>query len=326
MTTKKYSYYDWLNGKVVLIFSRRQYNNKEVSEPILVSWDNFNEKEKAKIEKKQEILFNEMLKVRLDITTKDFLTKCESSMFPKTFIEREFRSLWLLWNNKYICNGGICYSPIENENRTFDHSYYQEMIIHKTDCFINGVKAKYDAVPSPKSIYHDKNLVLPEVMITTVYQMLRFIKSKKSKRQNSSASSEQKNETTIDTPSDQITEKSNQINPPLNGFEARFFSGAEEYNLFLECKSALKARTSGTQKKENSAPSEVAKYSTIFNFLKEKFVIHSDVKHKSFIDYLKEVHNANIPDSCKKFPYQPSENDLNTLKAVYKNWKGKLKI
>ena len=47
MTTKKYSYYDWLNGKVVLIFSRRQYNNKEISEPILVSWDNFNEKEKA---------------------------------------------------------------------------------------------------------------------------------------------------------------------------------------------------------------------------------------------------------------------------------------
>ena len=259
MTTKKYSYYDWLNGNVVLIFSRREYNSKEVSEPILVSWDNFNDEDKVKIQEKQEILFNEMLKVRLDITTKDFLTKCESSMFPKTFIEREFKSLRSLWNNKYVCSGGICYSPIENENRTFDHSYYQEMIIHKTDCFINGVKAKYDAVPSPKSIYHDKNLVLPEVMITTVYQMLRFIKSIKSKRQNSSAASEQKNETTIDTPSDQITEKSNQINTPLNGFDARFFSGADQYNFFLDCKSALKARTYRTQKGENSASSELSK-------------------------------------------------------------------
>jgi hypothetical protein len=323
MTQKKYSYYDWLNGKVVLIFSRREYNNKVVSEPILVSWDNFNEKEKAKIEKKQEILFNEMLKVRLDITTKDFITKYESSMFPKTFIEREYRSLLLLWNNKYICNGGICYSPIENENRTFDHSYYQEMIIHKTDCFINGIKAKYDAVPSPKSKYHDKNLVLPEVMITTVYQMLRFIKSIKSKRQNSSASSEQKNDSTIDTPTDQITEKSNQINPPLNGFDARFFSGADEYNLFLECKSALNARTSRTQKEENSEPSEVAKYSTIFNFLKEKSIIYPETQHLPFIKYLKEVHNANIPDRCKKFPYQPSINDVNTLKAVFKSWKSK---
>jgi len=323
MAKMKYNYYDWLNGKVVLIFSRREYNINEVSEPILVSWENFNIKEKAKIEKKQERLFDEMLKERLDITTKDFLTKCESSVFPETFIEREFRSLSALWNNKYRCSGGIYYSPIDNENRTFEHWYYQEMIIHKTDCFINGVKAKYDAVPSPKSIYHDKNLVLPEVMITTVYQMLRFIKSIKAKRQNSSASSEQKNDATIDTPTDPITEKSNQINPPLNGFDARFFSGADEYNLFLECKSALNARTSRTQKEENSEPSEVAKYSTIFNFLKEKSIIYPETQHLPFIKYLKEVHNANIPDKCKKFPYQPSINDVNTLKAVFKSWKSK---
>lgn len=313
MTTKKYSYYDWLNGKVVLIFSCREFNSKEVSEPIIVSWENFNEKERAKIEKKQESLFEEMLKERLDITTKDFLTKCKSSMFPNTFIENEFKSLSALWNNKYRCSGGICYSPFDNDNRTFDLIYYQEMMNHKTDCFINGVKAKYDAVPSPKSIYHNKNLVLPEVMITTVYQMLRFIKSIKSKKQNSSPTSEQKTETTIDTSNIQLAETSNQQNSPLIGFDARFFCGANEYNLFLECKSALKSRTD----------SDVAKYSSIFNFLKKESVIHSDVKHKSFIAYLKKEHNANIPDRCEKFPYQPSENDANTLKAVFKAWKSK---
>lgn len=302
MANTLYTYEDWYEGKVVLIFSRREFNRKEVGEPIVVSWENFNETEKAKIEKKQKALFEEMLKEMLEITTQDFLTKCKSSMFPDIFIEREFKSLSALWNNKYRCSGGICYSPIDSDNRIFDDAYFQEMMIHRTECFINGVKAKYDAVPSPKSVYHDKNRVLPEVMITTVYQMLQFIKSVKSKGQKSPPTSEQK------------TATSNQLNPKLDGFDARFFCGEKEYILFLECKSAIKART----------VSDVAKYSVIFDFLKRQSIIHSDVKHKSFITYLKKEHNANIPDSCKKFPYQPSENDLNTLKAVFKAWKSKL--
>jgi len=313
MANTLYTFNDWYEGKVVLIFSRREFNSKEVGKPTIVSWENFNETEKAKIEKTQEILFEEMLKERLEITTQDFLTKCKSSMFPDVFIDREFRSLSALWNNKFRCSGGICYSPIDSDNRTFDDTYYQEMMIHRTECFINGVKAKYDAVPSPKSIYHDKNRVLPEVMITTVYQMLRFIKSFKSKRQSFSPTSGQKKENTLDHSNIERTEESNQLNPTLDGFDARFFCGANEYNLFLECKSALKSRTD----------SDVAKYSLIFNFLKKESVIHSDVKHKSFIAYLKKEHNANIPDKCEKFPYQPSENDANTLKAVFKAWKSK---
>ncbi len=323
MKTKKYTYSDWLNGKVVLIYSRREFNRKEVSEPILVSWENFNEKEKAKILKKQENLFDQIFKEQFEKTTKDFKVKFESSMFPDIFIDREFKSLSALWNNRYQCNGGICYSPIPFDNRTFDDLYYQEMLIHKTDCFINGVRGKYDSVPSPNSIYHNKNFVLPEIMITTVLQMLRFIKEIKSKRKQLVSLSDHKNEAIFVISEEEIAEKNKKENFLEQGFDARFFDGANAYSLFLECKSAIQVRNAGKQKKEDSLPSEVAKYSIIFNFLKEKSIIHPDVKHLPFIKYLKKEHKANIPDSCKKFPYQPSINDLNTLKAIHKNWKNK---
>ncbi len=312
---KKYTYEDWFNGNVVLQYSRIVFDKKIQEEPSVVSWDNFEEIEKAKIEKKQESIFKDLLKQLTEKTTSDFIIKCESSMFPEIFIDREFESLSALWNNKYLRNAGICYSPIDQDSRTFDESYYQEMITHKIECFINGIKSKYDAVPSPNSKYHNSGLVLPEIMITTVYQMIRFIKRYKAK--NPQPSSTQKKEaqpsSTVQKPEARTEPTNSQSNNP----HSRFFDGDDAYQFFLDCKKELKVRNTNKKKNNESTLSEVAKYSLIFNFMKTRSLIFSDTKHLPFIEYLRKHHNAKIPKNCTKFPYQPSANDLDKLKILY---------
>jgi len=314
MTKKKFTFEEWYEGKVVLEYARRIGSKK----PTIVNWDDFSNEDKIKIQDEQKSIFNQSVINLKKEVEKDFFNRYEITNSKIDLVNIYLKRFSDVFNGKMICNDYSCRT--NDSELIYDTWFYEAMRMYIRQYFIGGQLYDFSNVHSPNSPYWDKEMKMPEVLVEVFGYMIRMLKAK---TQNSSVSSEQKNETTIDSPSDQTIDISNQNNPTLEGFDARFFNGDDAYILFLKFKSALKARTSRTQKKENSSPSEVAKYSTIFNFLKEKSYIYKGVNHKSFIDYLKKVHNANIPDRCVKFPYQPSENDLNTLRVLYKSWKSK---
>jgi len=329
MSLKKYTYSDWLNGKVILDYSLSAYNRNDLPAPVIVTWDNFNQKEKEKIQKKQETIFNELLKAQTKKTTDDFLLKCKKSTFPKAFIDKELNSLKALWSDRFVCQGGICFSPVKNDKKTFDEWYYKEMMIHIRDCFLDSVKSEFEAVPSPKSAYHNKDLVLPEIMISTVLNMIRFIKSYKKKRSNPISGTAGKEnieevETKIEHQDiDNLITKAvkGEKYYDLKGYDDRFFRGLDAYKFFLD--SLINITCNGRKSKNDSTEqpkSEIAKYAVIFDFMKRKGLINKDTKHQSFIKYVRRNHEAQINKTRKKFPSQYAKRDLDILQVIFENY------
>lgn len=307
MINKIYTYDDWLNGKVVLVYSRLEYNRKEISEPIIVSWDNFKLIDRNNIQKQQEVIFNELLSEQNEITRKDFEFKVKESNFPDILISKEIKSLTALLNDRYICKGGICFSPVKNDNRTFSEAYYQEMIMFYENFLINGLSGRFDSVPSPHSIYNNKTIILPEVMISNVLKMITFIKKFKVTNNNNSELDENQEDTNEENLFfDNLTMS--------DGYNPRVFNNSDSYLFFLKCKEAIKTRNYNKVK-----ATDMSKYSLIFFFMKRKLMLNSQLSHIAYMEYLKKNHNAIFSSKINKLIFQPSESGKDMINELYEN-------
>jgi hypothetical protein len=332
MSIKSYTFEDWLNVKVVLNTTKGIPN--EVSAENIVSINDFNSEEAKKIQEKQKSIFNELLDKEFEKIKNEFYSKIEISQVPKLLIKRELESLKAIIGNKFICEDGVCRSPIKGDNKTFLDWYYRSMMNHKNNSIISGILQYYYEIPSPNSRFYDNGRIPPEVMISAVFKMLNLTtklnpKTQRRSQLNENVNNRNKEKDVIDT---KITKPINQDNNEKgNNYSEtetanstsqnkdewrRFFIDQDAYDFFLECKEKLGCR--GRITKKMKLKSELRKYSIIFHHLYIFGKIHDGTKHKSFIEYLLEVHKAIFPPSTFAIPKKWAESDRTLVNILYK--------
>ena len=309
----KYTFEDWLNVKVVLKTTKGIFD--EVSDENKVSFEDFDEIEVFKIKEKQKSIFNELLDKKYNDLKSEFLLKLENSKLPQSLIQREYNSIQSLFKNKFSCINNIYVSPIIGDNKSYDAWYYLSMINHFQNCKVAGIVNDFSEIPSPNSRFYLDNLVPPEVMLSAYLKMFnlmaRMISPKKP------VVSKQKDDINIEQEVENKVEKP--IVRQLNPEEARFFVGVEAYDFFIKCKNGIKNR--GKIRKNNigefQSPLELNKYSCIFHFMMSKKLIFEKTNHSSFLKYLIEKHDANIPKNQSKFPHRYSDSDREKIELWY---------
>ncbi len=268
MTVKQYTYDDWYNGKVILIFARR---NDELN-PTIVDWKNFSKKEKNKIQKEQKSIFEQSLKKFEDKVIKEFLEDYQRTRSKIDLVNRLIKRFSEVFRGSMICSKDYCQTS--DNHITFDFWYYQEMKFYIDYHFIGGKKYDFSNVHSPKSIYWNQETVMPEVLVEAFGSMIRLLKSEKNKLQslklNTNNDSLMNNIDSLD---------STQVKSKTNPF-TDIFSSPEAYDLFCDLESSIVIETE-----------YVAGYAFIFHKLKDeklKFPIKKNVRQVDFCDFLKE--------------------------------------
>jgi hypothetical protein len=308
----KYTYEDWLNVKVVLVTTKGIPN--EVSTENIVSIDDFDVEEAKKINENQKSVFNNLLDREFNKIKNEFYSKIENSQFPKILIKREVESLKALIGNKFICEDGVCRSPIKGDNKTFLDWYYWSMMNHKNNSIINGIVCFYDEIPSTKSRFYENGRIPPEVMISAVLKTYSFIRrlNKNPNSQNkikdlSNISYSGLNQNLIEnSKSADITDYSTRDSDTTSNNQEwkKYFSEQIAYDLFLDCVEKLP----NTGRTDNSI---IVKYALIYHFFQDNNLILNHINHKAFMLYLEDEHEIKFSDNTSAFPKSRSlKNDL----------------
>ncbi len=335
---KKFTFNDWLEVKVTLknkvVIPNENPNLK------IVSLDEFELEDRIKIKTEQRTIFKQLFENQFDELMKVFNSKLLNSKRPIAYMNSEIESLKALIGAKFICTDGRCISPVRGDNKKFTEWYYKSMMIHKSHSISNGGMVwNFDEIPSPKSDFYENGMIPAEVMISAFSKMLYLLVVLNSENDNrkkviDNKIQEKENKTIIETPTPVIkstldihsvphtenenisSEKNSLVSPEVNDVWKRYFVKKEAYDFFLKCKSELPSR--GKKSPKTEKPSELSKFSVIFNFMTSKGLIFSGTKHNNFIDYLRVEQSVFIPSKINKFSHQTTDADKNLLKAWYK--------
>ena len=283
---KKYTYSDWLNGKVVLAYYRDIHL---IPKDKQVTWDNFEQKDIELIKKNQKETFEYLKSEHSDIFLKEHIElfkRTRSSRDLKNILKRRISEVF---NDKMIYTNDGTYHTSDMKI-TFEAHYYDQVRNYIDNIFIGGNQMDYSYLPCPNLI--DKNNVQPEIVVESLGALWRVLKTRSSSQFKGEGS-----EKPIDKPDEKngIDDKVNRMSESLKKANAKIFENDLAVNIFLEAKAKIvnKGRTS-----------EIAKYSAIYNILIKEKCICSFVSHKHFIDYLIRYYKVDLPKTTKNFPYQ----------------------
>jgi len=274
--TKIYTYEDWKTGKVALIYCNIEFHPDEVTPPLFVSWDNFEQKEKRKIQKEQEHIFKHALNKQIEIHTVDFINKYTDSKSTSELTASTLRSLNAIYTGAYRYEGGIYSSPINHDHKMFDDWYYSDMMEYKRLYFIEGLKPNYDNV---QCLHYDENKISPSIKISLIKYMIGWITAYDLKH----------------NPSNKEERKLylNAEEEPLKpGWD--IFSSTQARDLFLDLESKV------VVKKEY-----IAGYSLIFHTMQDRklgYPIEKNVKQSTYCDFVHEHRDQPLihPPKLKK--------------------------
>ena len=274
--TKIYTYEDWKTGKVALIYCNIEFHPDEVTPPLFVSWDNFEQKEKRKIQKEQENIFKHALNKLIEIHTVDFINKYTDSKSTSELTASTLRSLSAIYKCAYRYEGGIYSSPINHDHKMFDDWYYSDMMEYKRLYFLEGLKPNYDNVPC---LHYDENKISPSIKISLIKYMIGWITAYDLKH----------------NPSNKEERKLylNAEEEPLKpGWD--IFSSTQDRALFLDLESKVVVKEE-----------YVAGYSLIFHTMqdsKKGYPIKKSVKQSTYCDFLHEHRHQPLiyPPKLKK--------------------------
>lgn len=267
MTKKLYTYEDWNEGKVILIFSRRIGD----SNPNLVDWEDFSEEEKIKIQEQQKSIFEQSVQVTSEKYLNGFCEDFSRTRSKIDLVNRLLKRLNEVFTGKMICDHYFCRTS--DNNMTFDFWYYQDMTFYIDNHFIGGKKYDYSNVHSPNSLYWNQDMVMPEVMVEAIGFMIKFLKNEKTKLQ---LRIKPETKTTVN---DVLTSDSSLVIPKTNPYPD-IFSTRDAYDFFCELESSIVLEEE-----------YVAGYAFIFHKLKDEklnFPIKKNVRQVDFCDFLKK--------------------------------------
>ncbi len=278
---KKYSYNDWYEGKVILIFARRN----DMPNPNIVEWDNFSNEEKIKIQEQQKLIFEKLVMDTLKSVQNDFQNDFQRSRSKIDLINKLLKRFTEVFAGKMICDNHYCHTS--DTSLTFHFWYYQEMKTYIDYHFIGGQQYDFSNVHSPNSIFWDQNMIMPEVLVESISSMIKLLKSEKNKLKS-------RVKPTKSILNIQENNTDNKVDNSTTNPYPDIFSSYKAYEFFLELE-----RLTLREKNLTSV------YSFIYFKLNEPkidYPIKKNVSQSQFIDFLVDTKrmDAIYPPKLKK--------------------------
>ncbi len=264
--TRKYSYMDWWNGEIRLIYATVVYNEKDEKKiPPRVSWDEIKHTDVPEIKKKQREIFENTVSEKMKIWKADFSKRYKSSKAADLLLNRELQKF-----------EGIMYDPIPYTNdpqilcRGILFSIHSLSVIknYVDETKVNGAEIEFDFIHSPNFQFQNKTEVPPQIYAECCWLYVRWLKLhlKQNKKK------------------PQIPSPESVKDKPINPFP-NIFTNGHAYSMFLEL-----------QKLTVSKKTIVADYGFIFHHMKSKSLkaIHTNLSHRGFIEFLNDNNYADL--------------------------------
>jgi hypothetical protein len=261
----KYTYDNWWNGDVTLVYATRVFDKGD--EPRLADWIDFSESDVEKIKEKQLGLYTDKVNT---------LLKAHSEQFLKRYNASEMKSE--LFNDEYQECNNIMFGVIPNIKVVhlkhwdigLDNQYITDIQQYIQRTIKKGIDDGLGFIHSPNSKYEDRTKPDSRIYARFIWQYLKWLESLVEKESKS------------EIPTNPIDE-SKHISEPKNKYPSIFKNGYA-YQMFLE----LKAQTAINK------DTELANYAFIYHQMKRVGFILPDVKHKTFMKFLNDEYGKDI--------------------------------
>ncbi len=271
-TAKKYSYKDWWEGKICLIYAIIVYHENQIKgAPRSCTWEHFKQADIQKIKRKQKEIFNKEVNKVTKIWKADFTKRYKKSKIQSFLLNGELSKFH---NILFGSIPAITYSDIPVYNILFksgDISTIKNYIINTK---VNGGTAEFDFVHSPNYKFQDKNKIPNEIYAECCWQYFNWLESNLEKREQDQQTSKSKSPEIIRNPHPEI------------------FKNAQAYKMFLELK-----------EKTVTPRTRVADYGFIFHKMRNKnlYCINPGIHRKDFIEFLNRKCGAKIKGTILPF-------------------------
>lgn len=284
-TTKKYTYINWLDGDIILIYSPSQYNQEDI--PIIVDWDSFSEADIIKIKEKQKEVFEKKVSHLLNNRKKAFIENYDKSKIRHLHLQEEIQQCLDIIsadtpNTQFII--------LDKWNISITLQDFREVQEYINTTIKKGINPSYDIIHSPNSKYKSKKKFQSQIFAQFTWEYYEFLFAFDNKTK-SKISTHQK-ETSVPR----------KINP-----HPAIFINEDAYQLF-------KALTKLTVKTKE----ERAGYAFIFHSMVNKNLITRGMKHQTFITFLNENFKTEIDASS--FPYKHTTSKQKIFNHLYEEY------
>lgn len=157
--SNKYVFQDWLLGKVCFGFNI--FIPHLAERPVLVTWENFDESDIAKIKQRQKQIFEKRVKKQVKKFKSLFVKSYEGTQAKEQFVLKEIAQIieileCQISNDKYFSTSHW-YAIFENESIKGIQSYYKNVIVRNLPFdydFIHSDEANFHNIEAlPDSIY-----------------------------------------------------------------------------------------------------------------------------------------------------------------------------
>lgn len=171
-TKKKYTYDDWWNGDVTLVFASKVWTDVE---PVVATWDDFSEEDVARIKEKQRSMFNDQVQELFSSFCAEFIAGYGRSEMQKKLLSDEIQACY-----------GILFKPIPKaETVIYSHwnlslDYYtcigiQEYVKHTLE---RGQEYSCADIHSPNCKYQEKKKPKAKVSAHAIWKYYKWLKQR----------------------------------------------------------------------------------------------------------------------------------------------------
>ena len=292
----KYSYEDWWEGRVILVYACEYHCDDEdfswdkltlpapknptidadEEPPKIVDFVDFTDEAVLSIKQKQRELFDDGVKHLFETYTANFIKKYNASRMPKVYLEHEINQC------DQIIHEELPYGKIiqlSYWDMSFPRLYLTSIHGYICDVIYYGNVFDCSSIQSPNSKYQDTTFPTAPIYAEFIFRYSEWLQANfiTSKKENEIAAEEK-------------TNKQGRRSEVHNPYPLIFIDGVA-YQIFCDLKSMTV--------KDNT---KLADYSFIYHKMKASKLIVGQVKHKTFIDFLRDYFKVDI--SASKFPFK----------------------
>lgn len=171
---KKFKYSDWLRGAVILKYD--YVIPVKTKQPIVVSWENFDEPDKILIKREQERIFKLTVESLLSKFKNVFLSKYHNSLDKEILIQRELEQCLSILQGEFPENDLI---TTTHWGAVFKRSRLIEIQKYYSHYIVNGLIYNHENIHAEKSVYKNSNDISGEVYSQSLWEYLNWIKDLK---------------------------------------------------------------------------------------------------------------------------------------------------
>lgn len=168
---KRYKYNDWLNGVVVLGYD--YFIPENMKQPVIVTWNDFDEEARALIKKEQKRLFKNSVNQQIERFKSTFLKRYKKSLDKETLVERELEQCSIILRSEipnYELISTLHWDAI------FQNISLKEIQQYYSDYIVKGIEFNYESIHPEKSIFQKTESIPSNIYCQALWDYYEWIR------------------------------------------------------------------------------------------------------------------------------------------------------